>query len=304
MPAQTIHFGNMPSKGLDGLAEFLQKQKMQDVLIKEKQAKAENPLGLGSGDIGQVLQLEAVRQKYGDNHPIFLEAKRSWENTQKNKENMQAFRDTQMELAGKRTATQQGKRQQEISDIEAGYYPGSRRQVPISESQKKRMLNTYRAEEEKGRSDATTRQKALSAANIDKTLDNINPEDLLQYSGLAGAGKQALDYTFGRGAYENYQKALTAAKTLKKQIRQFYGDSIDPRMMAELEQLVIPSTWSNTPDIALSKFNQLKSILQQETQTYKDALGAPVGDVVAQGNKGKVKRRKWDAKAGRLVDAT
>lgn len=130
---------------------------------------------------------------------------------------------------------------------------------------------------QKSLTDATARQKNLYATNIDKTLNQINPDDLTQYAGfqgnlqrlgqagLASAGKESK-------SYDNYLTSLNAANLLATQVRQFYGDSIQPSMIKRLEDLTNPSTWTNNPTVAKNLFNKTKQILGQETGTYRQAM--------------------------------
>jgi hypothetical protein len=125
--------------------------------------------------------------------------------------------------------------------------------------------------------DASARQKNLYAANIDKTFDNINVNDLTQYSGIPGIAelqKQKALAAVGKESpgYDNYLKSLNASSMLATQVRQFYGDSIQPTMIQRLEQLTNPSTWSNNPALAKNLFNTTKQILNQETGTYRQAM--------------------------------
>lgn len=125
--------------------------------------------------------------------------------------------------------------------------------------------------------DAAARQKNLYATNIEKTLEQINPDDLTQYAGGAGTAKKYGQMGLASiGAesnnYDNYTKSLNAANLLATQVRQFYGDSIQPSMIQRLEGLTNPSTWANNPKLASALFNQTKQILQMETSTYRQAM--------------------------------
>jgi hypothetical protein len=130
---------------------------------------------------------------------------------------------------------------------------------------------------QKKMTDASARQKNLYASNIEKTLNQIDPDALTQYaggtgtlekymqSGLSSVGQESANF-------DNYQKSLNAANMLATQTRQFYGDSIQPSMIQRLEGLTNPSTWSTNPKLAKELFNQTKNILQQETGTYRQAM--------------------------------
>ncbi len=69
---------------------------------------------------------------------------------------------------------------------------------------------------------------------------------------------------------------MTGAKTLSKQLRQFWGDSIQPSATDKIDQLTNPSTWNKDPKVALQQFNQLKQITDQELETFQTAGTSPV----------------------------
>ncbi len=139
------------------------------------------------------------------------------------------------------------------------------------------MLGQYNLQKQKVVSDTDARKKALFATNIDKTISNIDVDNLVQYGGLANNITKKIEE--GKAltgneseSYDKYQKALTGAKLLAKQVRQFYGDSITPTIQEGLASLTDPATWRNNPRIAKLKFKQFTDILKSETQTYRDAL--------------------------------
>jgi hypothetical protein len=132
----------------------------------------------------------------------------------------------------------------------------------------------------KDTTDQQARQKSLNSSNIDKTFAQIDPNVLTQYSGPQGEIQKAMDYkasftdpnSAAAKRYLNYAKAQTAAETLAGQIRQFYGDSVQPSRLQELQSMANPGGISVPPEVAKAKFNQLKNILNNETGTYRDAL--------------------------------
>jgi hypothetical protein len=126
-------------------------------------------------------------------------------------------------------------------------------------------------------SDSSARQKNLYATNIEKTLANINPDHLTQYSGANGTLSKKLEEArapFGKQSkdFDNYQNSLNASQLLATQVRQFYGDSIQPDMIKRLEALTNPSSWNTNPKLAKEIFSQTKNILGQELGTYRDAM--------------------------------
>lgn len=142
------------------------------------------------------------------------------------------------------------------------------------------LANQYALRRQKGSTDEGTRQKNLYANNIEKAFNNINPEDLTRYAGAIGtleSTKQGYLSSFGKESkeYKKYQNALTGTQALAKQIRQFYGDSIQPEVLEKIENLVNPAVWKSNPELAKSNFFTLKTILDQEMETYRDAMKSP-----------------------------
>jgi hypothetical protein len=133
----------------------------------------------------------------------------------------------------------------------------------------------------KGTSDAATRNKLNFATNLDKTRQAINADDLTRYSGLIGTGKYVKDAAqaaLGNPSenWINHNNAITAASLMRDQMRQFYGDSIQPKALKRLDELTNPSTWYRDPKVAQSRWNQLNKILDIETQTYRDKGTSPI----------------------------
>jgi hypothetical protein len=139
------------------------------------------------------------------------------------------------------------------------------------------LINQYELTRLKQSTDTDTRKKNLYATNIEKTLDTIDPNIISQYSGISGKAKLAQDTMLAtRGQapqdYQEYQSLVnTKIPMLTSQIRQFYGDSIQPSVREHLQALGNTSTWQD-PAIALKRYNDLTKILGTEMQTYRDAL--------------------------------
>jgi hypothetical protein len=130
-------------------------------------------------------------------------------------------------------------------------------------------------------SDQPTRTTLLRAENLDKTRHSINPMDLTRFSGLNGSAHYA--YEAAKAAAGNpsdeylaYSQAISSATLMADQMRQFYGDSIQPSAMDRLRHLSNPSTWIKNPKVAQAEWNQLNKILDQETETYKQAGTSPI----------------------------
>lgn len=180
--------------------------------------------------------------------------------------------------AGKQYApSSQAKLALDLNDIEDGYLPGSNRSVQLSPEDQERYRNLWKMGQQKAVTDTDTRKRVNFATNIDKTLASFNPEDLVRYSGISGELEKKIEQgkaLTGKESenYRKYEEALTAVEILAGQVRQFYGESIQPEMRRHLEELANPSTWKSSPKLALRKFNQMKRILESETETFKHAL--------------------------------
>lgn len=174
--------------------------------------------------------------------------------------------------------------------------PGQRQPLPMSGQQVNRLQtlfpggvpqdvqnaqNSLGMQQLKQNTDEQARQKNIYATNIEKTLQQINPGDLTQYAGIPGNAERMMQqYVLSpRGkestAYDNYVKATQATSFLDNQVRQFYGASIQPAMLYRLNQLSNPQGWLNNPKLATQQFNETKTILQNEMQTYRDAMKSP-----------------------------
>lgn len=146
-----------------------------------------------------------------------------------------------------------------------------------TESDGKSRVKKYDLKTMKDTTDPKTRERNLYATNIEKTFNNINPDDLFQYSGLQGGIKKYMDQ--GRSLSGNtpeefakYSASLQAAKLLAKQIRQYFGTSIQPEMDRQLNELTDPSSFFTAPDVAKIKFSHFKKILNSEMKTLRDAV--------------------------------
>lgn len=248
--------------------------------IGEIERKGNLPFGgnIAPGSVGQAMWLNAIEKNYGKESPEFQRAEEAYKADITKSQVLNDYRQKLGNSTDKRGATPLGKTEMEIEDIKAGFVPGTGRSQPFDNpAMQEEMLNRYDLQRQKQISDADTRKRSLFATNIDKTLQNINVDDLTRYAGVMGAAelkKQEGLAAFGKEsqAYDNYQSALKAAKLLAKQVRQFYGDSIQPEMQNQLAELTNPATWTNNPKLAKNNFNTFAKILQQETGTYKGAL--------------------------------
>lgn len=147
-------------------------------------------------------------------------------------------------------------------------------QLPASQQD---LSNQYNLLRQKNDTDPDARKRNLFATNIEKTFQNIDPNALTQYSGLSGGAQlfgQKLASLFGKASpeYTNYVNSQVAADLAGTQIRQFYGDSVQPAQLERIHAFTNPTGWTTSPEIAKQKFMQTENILGKELGTYRDAM--------------------------------
>lgn len=232
------------------------------------------------GAAGRALAVEMIKRKYGENSTEYREAKSLYDLDKQRAQQTINYQQSLMDSQGKRYATQEGKLAQEESEIENGKMPGTsaagKPGVQLSPEQQKRLSGFYKLKQLKDVTDTKVRERILYSKNMDKTMDNLNVDHLTTYSGLQGTRDLAKDtFASAKGEiiprYEAYKESLTAAQTLAKQVRQFYGDSITPGVQEGLKKLTNPTSWLENPRVAKARFNRFKHILKTESKTFTDA---------------------------------
>jgi len=266
-------------------AEHAEEFAQADLKAKLAQAARLNQLssqpfnGMLAGSAKEAYALEQLKSKFGEDSPLYQNALRSFNANVSAKEALTDYRGALSGTAEQRALTQFGKLQHEENDVIEGFEPGTNRQARISPERQQELLGQYQLQRQKTATDADTRKKVLYATNIDKTIQRINPEDLTKFGGITGQielkKQEALSAANEPTSkdFENYKKAESNAKLLAKQVRQFYGDSIQPTVLAKLEALTNPTTWKNNPKIASQIYKSFVETLKTETDTYKSALG-------------------------------
>ena len=234
------------------------------------------------GAAGRYMALDMIGQKYGYDSTPYLEAKADYDLEKDKMRQTMEYQKSLMESQPKRYATPMAKMVMEQQEIEQGLRPGSTSTggpgERIEPEVQKKLSAQYKQKLTKDITDPDTRKRAIFATNMEKTLDNLNVDHLVGYSGLKGSIELLNDKRNAlKGKptqrYQDYKNALTAANTLAKQVRQFYGDSITPSVQEGLKHLVNPSSWMEHPDVAKGMFNQFKKILETEADTFFDVLG-------------------------------
>lgn len=182
----------------------------------------------------------------------------------------------------------------------------------------------YGLQIEKMTTDPKARERNLYATNVEKTIGTIDPEALTHYSGIPGmvkkgieTGKAALgEYSpFGPPSetYLKHLESLRASEQLAAQVRQFYGESIQPVVREELKHLTNPSFWASSPEVARRLYDKYIQLIQMESGTYQGALKKPqqqnilkkhttepTAQTAETGGEYSSKRRKWNQKTQRL----
>ncbi len=159
-------------------------------------------------------------------------------------------------------------------------YPGQQEQITAEGPSQ--IDAYYAAQRQKKTSDPQTRQKSNYAKNIEKTIARIDPSIFSDYAGIEGFMNLSNDQlkslqNENPKAYEKYNNFVSVqVPILTSQIRQFYGESIQPEVRQELESIANPITWRKNPKLALSQFNELTSLLRNEMETYTSTLNAPI----------------------------
>lgn len=261
-----------------------EEEALADALKRAQTEKLQNSLSmpfselndLPSGPLGQIVGGEILKKKYGEGSPIYQEFLKNRAAQENREKSLESYRQALTDLAPKRASSTLAKKFQEYADVEEGKMPGTDEMITDPAKQKE-MLNQIAQSIQKDVTDRNVRQRVEFAQNIDKTLGSLNVDDLVQYGGLKGQAKLKTDQTLSAfdkapESYKKYTKALNAATLLRKQVRQFYGDSITPTMDERLQKLTEPATWINNPEVAKGEFESFRNILENETGTFLSAM--------------------------------
>lgn len=293
---------NIPNTGAPGEGFLKGLESGGSLFQKIMNARYNNSLH-PSGDVANAMYVEQLKNLYGENDPRYLSAKRAHDMAILGRQSLIDYRGNLNQTAGIRftsplgreLAEGQGRGALDILNNKAEMRPVNgvskegeqwydKQGNPVYSDENPRTeqeRKAYEAAIAKRTTDAAIRNKIPYAENVKITMDNINPEDLVQFSGPSGTIKLAIEsLKAARGnpspEYLAYQTSLTGAKTLKKQLRQFWGDSIQPAATEEIGKLTNPSHWTKNPQVALQQFNQLKKITDQELASFTSHGTSPV----------------------------
>jgi hypothetical protein len=286
---------NVPMPSLSGDALLKGMDTGSNMFAKMMNARYNSSLH-PSGDVANAMYVEQLKNQYGENDPRYLQAKAAHDMAMSGHQSLMDYRTQLSNLAPYRAATPEekliaagkghGALQQFGPEHDTGDFEGGRATAGTVSSVDGHQMDDQEAEVYnralgKKTSDAAIRNKIPYAENVKITMDSIQPEALVQYSGPQGTVKYGTDIlkaAMGNPPPEfmKYQEALTSAKTLSKQLRQFWGDSIQPSATDKIDQLTNPSHWNKNPQVALQQFMQLKKITDQELQTFHKAGTSPL----------------------------
>lgn len=215
--------------------------------------------GALTGNVGDAIKLNNLKNMVGENNPAYQAGLAAYQT------NLRRFATTPARIAN------------DLADAKAGFMPGTGRSSPLQGADQQDAINNLTQALLKNKTDSQTRQKALYAANIDKTLAMIDPKALTQYGGALGtserlAQKGLASLGLESSNYDAYSNQLSAVQRLASQVRQFYGDSVIPSNVERLLNEFNTGSFFTNPKLAQQKFNTLKNILNKETQTYRNAL--------------------------------
>jgi hypothetical protein len=158
-------------------------------------------------------------------------------------------------------------------DAQAGYVPGTKTKFATPEDQQI-AIKTIQGDINKVATDPSQRAKLVAARQIDQTINNLNVDDLVKYSGIFGKGALTTEQlksglSLDSSEYQRYSNAAKQAELLAKQVRMFYGASIQPTETKQLKLLTNPTSWSASPDTAKQNYLSFVNTLKQETDILR-----------------------------------
>jgi hypothetical protein len=233
-----------------------------------------------AGPAKEAFALELLKQQYGEDSPVYKNAQHAYETNISSKEGLTEYRGSLANTANKRASTSLAKTAQELEEINQGFMPGSEGQIKLTPEQQQSMQGQYQLKMQKDITDVQTRQKLNVATNIDKTIDSVDPKILSKPAGIKGSlwlKKQESLAPLGKESeeYRKYKENLSKVNLLAKQVRQFYGESIQPIMAEKIEKMTNPASWASNPEIAMREYNAFTDLLKKETDTYFAATKKP-----------------------------
>ncbi len=135
----------------------------------------------------------------------------------------------------------------------------------------------YDLQIQKTTTDSDTRKRSLLASNLEKSMDALNSDDIVRYSGPQGAIKLKKEQTMDLAGhpseeYLKYKEAQVAAEFEASELRQFFGDSITPEAKNHIRMLTNPSTLSKSPEAAKRQLEKSRAIVKKQLETFRGGL--------------------------------
>lgn len=270
--------------------EEMQSKQMQDALrraqIQKMEREGQLPFGgkMAPGAIGQTQWLDAIKKEYTEESPQYKLALEAYTKELETKDALNDYRKILGNLSNKRFASPLGKIGLELEELDKGILPGSGGETKLTPEEQERIKDKYDLDILKKTTDPAIRMKVADARNVDIALGRVNVDDLTQYGGASGQTRlrrdmlqAALGNTPER--YQRYQLSKTYVDTAAKQLRKFYGTSIQEAEVQRINELVNPASWFVDPETAKKKFHAAKDIFESETKTFANALNkSPVSN--------------------------
>lgn len=137
------------------------------------------------------------------------------------------------------------------------------------------IVKDYNLRINKERSDAKTRDKALMASNLEKTMNSSDINALVRYSGPAGQLnlklEQAQDLAGSPSKeYIEYTRAVAAAQLEAEELMQFFQGTKHHAAKKAIEKLTNPNSWGKSPQAARATLEQLRSVIRKNLETFRE----------------------------------
>lgn len=200
--------------------------------------------------------------------------KSALEKRQQSSERMKTLNKTQ-ELRGSSPVS---KIYNDIQKVEQGKNPTTGEDITPERQQQ--WKNSLMMDLIKKTTDPKARNQLINANNMNITLDSINPDDLVTYSGIknkaAKLGDSILEGS-GRGSerYQKYVDAVQRANAAAKQMRLYLQTSIQPYESEQLKKLTNPEAWNVSPATAKKQFEFMRNLMKRESNTLVRAMTDP-----------------------------
>ena len=107
-----------------------------------------------AGPAKEAFALELLKKQYGEDSPVYQQAKHSFDTNISAKEGLTNYRGSLSETANKRASSSLGKTAQELEEIDKGFMPGTNGQIPLTPEQQQSLSGQYNLKLQKDVTDA------------------------------------------------------------------------------------------------------------------------------------------------------